>query len=76
MNSTDQSGAVPFLDLANQDVLAGAQYNPQVLAGLSASQIASQLRNPSSPVAKAIDGSANVIIAAINQILHGTALRS
>ena len=62
--------------VTNQDVLAGAQYNPQVLAGLSASQIASQLRNPSSPAAKAIDGSANVIITAINQILHGTALRS
>ena len=76
MDSTDQSGAVPFLDLANQDVLAGAQNSTQVLAGLSASQIASQLRNPSSPVAKAIDGSASVIIAAINQILHGTALRS
>jgi hypothetical protein len=76
VNSTDQSGAVPFLDLANQDVLAGAQYNPQVLAGLSAAQIAGQLRNPSSPVAKAIDGSANTIIAAINQILHGTAPRS
>ena len=75
VNSADQSGAVPFLDLANQDVLAGAQYNPQVLAGLSAAQIASQLRNPSSPVAKAIDGSANVIIAAINQMLHGTAPR-
>ena len=75
VNSADQSGAVPFLDLANQDVLAGAQYNPQVLAGLSAAQIASQLRDPSSPVAKAIDGSANVIIAAINQILHGTAPR-
>ena len=72
VNSADQSGAVPFLDLANQDVLAGAQYNPQVLAGLSAAQIASQLRDPSSPVAKAIDGSANVIIAAISQILHGT----
>ena len=38
VNSTDQSGAVPFLDLANQDVLAGAEYNPQVLAGLSASR--------------------------------------
>jgi hypothetical protein len=58
VNSADQSGAVPFLDLANQDVLAGAQYNPQVLAGLSAAQIASRLRDPSSPVAQAIDGSA------------------
>jgi Domain of unknown function (DUF929) len=75
VNSADQSGVVPFLDLANQDVLAGAQYNPQVLAGLSAAQIASQLRDTSSPVAQAIDGSANVIIAAINQILHRTPAR-
>ena len=58
MNSADQSGAVPFLDIGNRYVLAGAQYNPQVLAGLSAAQIAAQLRNPSSPVAQAIDGSA------------------
>jgi hypothetical protein len=76
VNSADQSGAVPFLDIANHDILAGAQYNPQVLAGLSTAQIASQLSNPASPVAKAIDGSANVIITAINQVLHNTASRS
>jgi hypothetical protein len=70
VNSTDQSGAVPFLDIGNRYILAGAQYNPQILAGLSQAQIASQLRNPASPVAKAIDGSANVIIAAINNVLH------
>jgi hypothetical protein len=46
-----------------------------VLAGLSAAQIAAQLRNPSSPVAQAIDGSAKVIVGAINQILHGQAGR-
>ena len=76
VNSADQSGAVPFLDIANHDILAGAQYNPQVLAGLSAAQIASQLRNPHSPVAKAIDGSANVIIAAINHVLRHQPPRS
>ena len=70
VNSADQSGAVPFLDIANRYILAGAQYNPQVLAGLTAAQIASQLSNPSSPVAQAIDGSAQVIIAALDQILH------
>ena len=70
VNSADQSGAVPFLDIGNRYILAGAQYNPQILAGLSQAQIASQLRNPASPVAKAIDGSANVIIAAINNALH------
>ena len=70
MNSADQSGAVPFLDIGNRYVLAGAQYNPQVLAGLSVAQIASQLGNSSSPVGRAIDGSAQAIIAAINQVLH------
>lgn len=51
-------------------ILPVAQYDPQVLAGLSAAQIAGQLQNPSSPVAKAIDGSARVIVAAIDQVLH------
>jgi hypothetical protein len=73
VNSADQSGAVPFLDIGNRYVLAGAQFDPQVLAGLSATQIAADLRDPSSPVAQAIDGSANVIIAAINQVLHDQA---
>ena len=76
VNSADQSGAVPFLDIANRYILAGAQYNPQVLAGLSAAQIASQLSHPSSPVAQAIDGSARVIVAAIDQILHDKTARS
>ena len=73
VNSVDQSGAVPFLDIGNQYILAGAQYNPQVLAGLSAAQIASQLAIPSSPVAQAIDGAAKLIIAAIDQVLHADA---
>ena len=73
VNSADQSGAVPFLDIANKYVLAGAQYNPQVLAGLSAAQIASQLSNPSSPVARDIDGSARAIVAAIDQVLRDKA---
>ena len=70
VNSADQSGAVPFLDIGNRYILAGAQYNPQVLAGLSQAQIASQLRNPASPVAQAIDESAKLIISAINNVLH------
>ena len=73
VHSADQSGAVPFLDIGNHYILAGAQYSPQILTGLSASQIASQLHNPSSPVAKAIDGSAKAIIAAIDQVLHDQA---
>ena len=46
-----------------------------MLTGLSTAQIAAQLRNPSSPVAEAVDGSAKVIVAAINQVLHDQAGR-
>jgi hypothetical protein len=75
VNSVDQSGAVPFLDIGNRFILAGAQYDPQVLAGLSAAQIAGQLGNPSSPVAQAIDGSAKAIISAIGQVLQASSGR-
>jgi hypothetical protein len=69
VNSADQSGAVPFLDIDNHSILAGAQYDPQVLAGLSMRQIAAQLTDPASPVAEAIDGSAEVLIKAIDQVV-------
>lgn len=69
VNSADQSGSVPFLDIGNRFVLAGAQYNPQVLATLTVSQVAAQLRDPASPIGRAIDQSANALIAAINQAL-------
>jgi hypothetical protein len=70
VNTASQSGSVPFLDIDNHFILAGAQYDPQVLAGLSMGQIATQLRDPASPVAKAVDQSAHALIAAIDQVLH------
>ena len=58
-------GAIPFIDFGNKYLIAGASYNPQVLSGLTWAQIASDLKNPDSPVAKAIGGTANHITAAI-----------
>ncbi|HUE07280.1 MAG TPA: DUF929 family protein, partial [Acidimicrobiales bacterium] len=55
----DSQGSIPFLDIGNKYVVIGASYSPQVLAGLSQAQIAAQLANPKSPVAQAIDGTAN-----------------
>jgi hypothetical protein len=55
----------PFLDIANRFTLATYQYDPQILAGLSWDQIASDLSNSSSQVAQAIVGSANYLTAAI-----------
>lgn len=62
---TSQPGSIPFLDIANKYVSVGSGYSPQLLQGLTLKQIAKQLNNPKSPVATAIDGEANRIVAAI-----------
>jgi len=59
------SGAIPFINFGNKYIIAGASYNPGVLSGLSWSTIASDLHNPNSTVAKAVNGTANYITAAI-----------
>jgi Domain of unknown function (DUF929) len=59
------SGAIPFIDFGNKYLIVGASYNPAVLQGLTWSQIASDLHNPASPVAKGVLGTANYITAAI-----------
>jgi Domain of unknown function (DUF929) len=59
------AGSIPFLDFGNKYVSIGASYSPQVLSGLSWSTIATDLSNPNSTVAKAVDGTANYITAAI-----------
>jgi hypothetical protein len=56
---------IPFVDFGNHYLINGVSYDPAVLAGLSWATIASDLSNPSSPVAQAIDGTANYITAAI-----------
>jgi hypothetical protein len=64
----DSAGSIPFLDIADKYVITGASFSPQVLQGLTREQIAAQLSDPSSPVAKAIDGTANDITAAISNV--------
>ena len=62
------TGSIPFVDFGNKYLIAGASYSPQVLAGLSWATIGADLSNPNSTVAKAIDGTANYITAAICQL--------
>jgi hypothetical protein len=59
------AGAIPFVDYGNKFLTVGASYDPGVLNGLSWNQIAADLRNPASPVAKGILGTANYMTAAI-----------
>jgi hypothetical protein len=63
------AGSFPFIDIGNKYLDIGAQYVPSNLANLTWTQIASQIRNASSPVAKEIDGTANSITAAICKVV-------
>jgi Domain of unknown function (DUF929) len=59
------AGAIPFVDFGGQYVGSGASYDPSVLRGLTAEQIAASLSDPNTPQAKAILGQANALTAAI-----------
>jgi hypothetical protein len=67
----DGAGGIPFIDLGNQYLINGAQYNPQVLQGHTWAQVAAALHDPSSPIARGADGSANMITAAICKLTGG-----
>jgi hypothetical protein len=66
--SSTNAGAIPFIDFGNKYMISGASYTPQVLQGKTWSQIATALKNPSSAIAKAVDGTANYMTAAICQL--------
>ena len=59
------SQGFPFLYIGGQYSLYQTSYSPSLLQGMSWDQIASQLSQPNSDVAKAVVGNANFITAAI-----------
>ncbi len=56
---------LPFVDIGNRYVTLGASASPSVLEGLSLSEIGNDLKHSQSPVAGAVDGAANYLIAAL-----------
>ena len=64
-------GSIPFVDIGNRYILPQVQYVPSALAGLSWAQVAAAIHDPSSAVAKDIDGAANIITAAICSLTNG-----
>ena len=65
VNQYDTSGSIPFVDLGNRYVFAGATYLPDVLAGMSWQAVADALAQRDSAQAKAVLGSANLVTAAV-----------
>ena len=66
--SSANEGAIPFIDFGNKWLISGSSYSPQVLQGKTWSQIATALKSPDSAIAKAVDGAANYITAALCQL--------
>lgn len=65
VKALNPNGSIPFVDIGGHYLINGASYDPAVLAGKTHAEIAAALSDPSSPIAKAVDGTANVITAAL-----------
>jgi hypothetical protein len=65
-------GAIPFIDIGNKYVQVGnlAPLNPAMLAGMSWSQVAAAMNDPSSSVGQAEIGNANYMTAAICKLTN------
>jgi thiol-disulfide isomerase/thioredoxin len=70
VNGPGPGGSIPFLDVGNRFLQAGASYTPALLAGLSQSTIAKGLNDATNPVTEAIVTSANYLTADICALTH------
>jgi Domain of unknown function (DUF929) len=61
---------IPFVDFGNKYVISGASYDYQVLQGKTWAQIAADLQDPSTDIARGADGAANQITAAICKLTN------
>ncbi len=61
----EQGGAIPWLNIGGTAVQAGASYDSSAIVTKTHAQIAAALSDPTSDVAKGIDGAANVLTAQI-----------
>ena len=64
-DSSPQGLGYPFISFGNKVVMTGPLFDPQVLQGLSWAQIGSQMKTPTTAVAKDVLGAANYLTAAI-----------
>jgi Domain of unknown function (DUF929) len=62
---SSSTGAIPFVDIGGKFLISGASYDPKTLAGKTHEQVAAALADPNNAIAKAVDGTANAITAAL-----------
>ncbi len=66
----DPKGTIPFIYFGNY-IQTSASYNPQILAGMTMSQISQAMRDPQVTQSQAILGTANELTAAICTLTNG-----
>lgn len=67
----NSAGAIPFMDFGNRYLLVGGTYDVELLQGKSAEQIADALDDPNDPIARGVDGTANMMTAVICRLTGG-----
>jgi hypothetical protein len=65
------AGSFPFVNIGNQALILGSQYQPSAFSGLTWSQVAAAIRDPSSAIAKDVNGAANQMTAELCKLTHG-----
>jgi hypothetical protein len=71
-DTSNGSQSYPFIYFGGKVIVTGPLYDPGVLKGLSWSQIAGQLSDPSSAVAQNVIGAANYVTASICAMTNDT----
>jgi hypothetical protein len=71
LNPFDQFGQTPAVDIGGAYGFVNSGYDPGALAHKTWSQIATSLADPHNPIARRIDGLANLFTAAICRVTNG-----
>ena len=58
-------GGIPFIDFAGRFAISGASFDPSVMEGMSANDVAAALADPQSAVARSVLGRTNMISATL-----------
>ncbi len=61
----DSAKSIPFIYIGGKYIISGASYDPSVLAGKTHAEVAAALSDSTAAIAKGVDGTANIITAAI-----------
>ena len=65
---SSDSGAIPFVDFANEYMISGASYDPGVLKDKTHDQVGAALADPSSDISQGAIGTANVFAATVCKV--------